>query len=68
MTAETKEFISKSRLDALTYGVFAFGDDAASRQFGSARKTSILTSAAELEFRSFLDLGGTFRRLLVNHS
>jgi uncharacterized membrane protein len=56
--SEPKEFVSKSRLDALTDGVFAFAMTLLVVKFDLPEDFHP-TSAAEL-ISALLDLGGTF--------
>jgi uncharacterized membrane protein len=62
--AEPKEFVSKSRLDALTDGVFAFAMTLLVVKFDLPEDFHA-TSAAEL-ISALLDLGGTFIAYVVS--
>jgi hypothetical protein len=64
MMAEPKEFVSKSRLDALTDGVFAFAMTLLVVKFDLPEDFHP-TSGAEL-ISALLDLGGTFIAYVVS--
>jgi hypothetical protein len=64
MMAESKEFVSKSRLDALTDGVFAFAMTLLVVKFDLPEDFHA-TSAAEL-VSALLGLGGTFVAYVVS--